>query len=140
MEEHFLKDFVVGLSRRQSEPWYNPEGDCIIYQMCDEGMVAARIDEVLTVYNSAVTGKTIGFQIKGVAALAKMFGCEGILVECKEGDGEVLQIRLMALLLAAYEKGPKTIGRRSAYAGAIESSALNPRMRSDDIAALFPVQ
>lgn len=138
MEEHFLKEFVNGLRREPSKPWYNPDGDCIIYQMRDEAIVADRIDEVLTVYNSAISGKTIGFQIKGIAALARIFGCESITIECEEDGEEVVMIRLTALLLAAYENGPKTIGRRSAYAEAIESSALHPRMRSNDIASLFP--
>jgi hypothetical protein len=138
MEEHFLKDFVSGLSRQSPVPWYNPDGDCIIYQTRDEAFVAERIDEVLTVYNSAISGKTIGFQIKGIGALARMFGWESLTLECKEDGDEVVEISLMALLLAAYENGPKTIGRRSAYAVAFESSAANPRMRRDDIAALFP--
>ena len=139
MEEHFLKDFVSGLTRRAPAPWYNRDGDCIIYQMCnDEAIVANRIDEVLTVYNSAVSRKTIGFQIKGVGALMRTFGWEGIAIECKEEGEEVVEISLTALLLAAYEKGPKTIGRRTAYAGAMESSASSPRMRSDDLTALFP--
>lgn len=134
MEDHFLKEFVVGLPRESSpEPWYNRDGDCIIYQMRDEAIVADRVDEVLTVYNSVETGKAIGFQIKGIAALARALGWKSVAVECKEGGDEVVEISLMALLLAAYEKGPKTIGRRSAYVDAFESSALSPRMRSDDL-------
>lgn len=138
MEEHFLKDFVKGLSRKPPKPWYNRDGDCIVYQMQDEAIVADRIDEILTVYNSAISGKAIGFQIKGVGALARMFGFESITVECEEDGQEVVMIRLTALLLAAYENGPKTIGRRAAYAEALESSASHPRMRSSDIASLFP--
>ena len=138
MEEHFLKDFVKGEARERPEPWYNPEGDCIIYQMADEAIVAERIDEILTIYNSAVSGKPIGYQIKGVAALAREFGWEGIVLEFKEDDQELKEVSLSALLLAAYEHGPKTIGRRRAYAGAFESFASNPRMRADDLASLFP--
>jgi hypothetical protein len=137
MEEHFLKNFVSGLHRSSPEPWYNPEGDCIVYQMCDEAIIAQRVDEVLTVYNSVSTGKTIGFQIKGVMALAKRFGWRSVSVECKEVGEAVTEISLTAVLLAAYDTGPKTIGRRTAYVAAIESSAPSPKMRYDDVAALF---
>jgi len=137
MEKHFLSDFVAGQARPDPQPWYNPDGDCIIYQMCPEAVVAERIDDVLTIYNSAVSGKAIGYQIKGVAALTRKFGWEGILVEFKQDDEELKAVSLSALLLAAYEQGPKTIGRRKAYAGAFESFAATPRMRAADLTSLF---
>jgi hypothetical protein len=133
MEAHFLNEFVVGQTRQEPEPWYNPDGDCIIYQMLDEAIVADRIDEVLTIYRSAVSGKAIGYQIKGVAALASTFGWEGLLIECKQGKEELKEVSLSALLLAAYEKGPKTIGRRKAYADVFDSCPTNARMRADSL-------
>jgi hypothetical protein len=127
MEEHFLKDFVSGSSRSTThEPWYNRDGDCIIYQTADEAVIAERIDDVLTIYVSAVSKKAIGFQIKGVAALMKKFG---LAIECEfeEKDQELIMVSLSALLLTAYEDGPKTIGRRKGYIDAFESS---PRQTS----------
>jgi hypothetical protein len=66
---HFLKDFVSG-SRQPREgrkPWYNPDGDCIIYQTTDdEAIVADRIDASFTIYRSAESGKIVGCQINGV--------------------------------------------------------------------------
>lgn len=121
MEEHFLKDFVSGERGGIPEPWYNPEGDCITYQTIDEAIVAQRVDEVLTIYRSFENGKAIGFQIKGIAAIVKRFGCDGIAVEFEGVKQEVTKISLYALLLAAYETGPKTIGRRGAYAAAFQS-------------------
>src|SRR5262245_26668571 len=112
MEEHFLSAFVNGQTRETPEPWYNPDGDCIIYQIADEAIVAERVDEVLTIYNSAITSRPIGFQIKGVAALTRKLGWEGILVEFKQDNEELKEVSLSGLLLAAYEHGPKTIGRR----------------------------
>ncbi|HXB61195.1 MAG TPA: hypothetical protein VNU95_16600, partial [Candidatus Acidoferrales bacterium] len=82
--------------------------------------------------------KSIGFQIKGVAALTRKYGWEGIIVECKESDEEIKEISLSALLLAAYEQGPKTIGRRTAYADMLDSFSSLPRMRADDLESLFP--
>lgn len=133
MEKHFLDRFVVDQTREKPRPWYSPEGDCIIYQIVDEAVIADRIDAVLTIYRSAITNKPIGYQIKGVAALAKLYGWSGILVECKKDDEEIKEISLFALLLAAYEQGPKTIGRRRAYADAFESCAERPRLRIDDL-------
>ncbi|MBI4023977.1 MAG: hypothetical protein HY360_03295 [Verrucomicrobia bacterium] len=129
MEEHFLKDFVSGPPGGDSGPWYNPEGDCIIYQTVDEGVIANRIDEILTIYTSAVSGKDIGFQIKGVAAIISRFGWDGIHVGFKENEKELKSISLTFLLLAAYENGPRTIGRRMAYVETIDNLVLNsPRI------------
>jgi len=139
MEEHFLKDFVSGTSGQsgQQEPWYNPDGDCIIYQTTDEAIVADRIDESLTIYRSFESGKAIGYQIKGVAAIVKRFGLDGIQIEWSEdSQHELKRVSTHALLLAAYDFGPKTIGRRRGYANALESSANHPRIQLDDLATL----
>jgi hypothetical protein len=68
---------VAGLERPESvgpKPWYNPEGDCIVYQIHDEAIVADRIDEIVTIYRSVQTDNLIGYQINGVTALIKRFG------------------------------------------------------------------
>ena len=137
MEEHFLKEFVVGQTREKPRPWYNPEGDCIIYQMADEAIVADRIDEILTIYRSQITDKPIGYQIKGIAALAKLFQWDALLVQCKGDEGELKEISVSALLLVAYEQGPTTIGRRKAYADAFESCAEKPRLNPDDLRSVL---
>ena len=133
MEKHFLDHIVKGVSRQPPEPWYSPEGDCIIYQMADEAIVADRVDAVLTIYRSATTNKVIGYQMKAVAALARKFGWDGVLVESRQDEEELKEVSLSALLLAAYEQGPKTIGRRKSYADAIETCAPHSRIRIDDL-------
>jgi hypothetical protein len=75
MEKHFLADMMEGSPSFKAEPWYNPDGDCIVFKMVDEAVVADRIDEVLTVYNSAVDNRPIGFQIKGVIAVVRRYLC-----------------------------------------------------------------
>jgi hypothetical protein len=130
MEEHFLKDFVSGESKFSPEPWYNPFGDCIVYRTVDHEVIANRIDEILTIYVSAATDKPIGFQIKGVGAIVRKFGLAGVEVECEERDKEIMRVSLSALLLAAYESGPKTIGRRKAHTGAFD---FYPRQTSLEI-------
>jgi hypothetical protein len=139
MESHFLKDFVSGPpgQGRIQEPWYNPDGDCIIYQTSDEAIVADRIDESLTIYRSVEAGKAIGFQIKGVLAIIKRFGLDGMQVEWSEDlEHELQSVSTYALLLAAYDVGPRTIGRRRGYADALESAANHPRIQLDDLDAL----
>ena len=83
MEKHFLADKMEGASEFRAEPWYNPYGDCIVYQMADEAVVADRVDELLTVYKSAVDDRPIGYQIKGVAAIIGKFGLDGLVVRAE---------------------------------------------------------
>ena len=72
MERHFLNDRVLGQARAAApEPWYNPDGDSITFQIEDDEVVAQPVDAVLTIYNSASSGKPIGYQLNGVAAIIK---------------------------------------------------------------------
>ena len=116
MEKHFLSDFVEGEPQFRQEAWYNPYGDCIIYQTANEAVVAERIDQVLTVYRSAVDNRPIGFQIKGVRAIIERFGVKGVSVSAEGVGDEIRRISVALLLLAAYERGPLTPERRQAYA------------------------
>lgn len=117
MEEHFLNEIASGLCRPETvsrKPWYNPHGDCIVYQTVDEAVVADRIDEFLTIYRSASDGRAVGFQIKEVMALIRIFGYDTLRVQARlEGDK---LISLRALWLAAYEQSASSIQRRIAYA------------------------
>lgn len=135
MEKHFLSDFVSGESRFVAEPWYNPDGDCIVYQMANEAVVADRIDAILTIYRSVETKRAIGYQIKGVAALARKFGFDGMLVQSTQDKECIKQVSLSALLLAAYEDGPKTISRRRGYADAL-AGVDAPRIPAEELLAL----
>lgn len=133
MEEHFLADLMAGKSRFRAEPWYNPHGDCIVYKIADEAVVANRVDEVLTVYNSAVDDRPIGFQIKGVQAIIRKYGLDGLGVHSTRDGGEVTSISIVALLLAAYEEGPHTLGRRRAYATAMECPGERRTIATNDL-------
>jgi hypothetical protein len=126
MEEHFLKDFVSGEKGISPEPWYNPDGDCIIYQVVDDATVAQRIDEVLTIYRSFESGKAIGFQIN-------KFGWNGFALEVESNKQEVTKVSLYALLLAAYDTGQKTINRRLGYATAFQSLSRETEVDINDL-------
>ena len=101
MEKHFLSDIVEGEPTFRAEPWYNPHGDCLVFQMADEAVVAQRIDEVLTIYRSAIDDRPIGFQIKGVQAIIRTFGWEGLAVTHRADHDSVKSISIAAILLAA---------------------------------------
>jgi len=115
MEKHFLNDYVEGEQRFVSEPWYNSDGDCIEYQTADEAVVSDRIDDILTIYRSVETDKPIGFKIKGIQAILRKFGYDGLAVQLEQDGTDVKFISITTLLLAAYEEGPLNIKRRSAY-------------------------
>ena len=108
MEEHFLAHLMVGEPTFRAEPWYNPHGDCLVYKIADEAAVADRIDEVLTIYRSAIDNRPIGFQIKGVCAIIRKFGFDGLAVASEADAGQVESVSITAILLAAYEERPST--------------------------------
>jgi hypothetical protein len=120
MEEHFLAGTMEGEPTFRPEPWYNPDGDCIVYKMANEAAVAERIDELLTIYRSAEDERAIGFQIKGVDAIVRKFGLAGFAVASQRDAASMKGVSITALLLAAYEDRPATVGRRMGYAAAME--------------------
>ena len=132
MEKHFLDEFVDGPQEFRAEPWYNPHGDCIIYQTADEAVVADRVDEILTVYRSADDNRPIGFQIKGVRAITRKFGLDGLAFKSETEGDQVRSISIFALLLAAYESRPPTLRRREAYASIMEASGGLPGLRINE--------
>ncbi len=125
MEAHFLNDMPSGGPEFCADPWYNPVGDCIVHKIANEAVIADRIDELLTLYRSAIDRRVIGYQIKGVLALVRKFGWDGLAVECTTDDEskEVRRVSLAALLLVAFGDGPNTVGRRSAYAQTVRDAA-----------------
>ncbi len=135
MEKHFLSNVVsdAGAPSFQPEPWYNPDGDCIILQIADEAFVAQRVDEVLTVYDAVSDGRAIGFQIKGIRAMMEKFGSDGLSVISEADSRGVKKISVAALLLAAYENGPFTSARRTAYASVAGSPAKPPFISADEM-------
>ena len=133
MERHFLSDFVDGSPEFCPEPWYNREGDCIIYQTANEAIVADRVDEFLTVYCSAQDNRPIGFQVKGVQAILKKFGYEGLSVRVEESGNQIIKISIAVLLLAAYEQGPRTLRRRRAYAGVMSAREPRAEISADEL-------
>jgi hypothetical protein len=115
MEKHFLNDFVEGEPGFRAEPWYNADGDCIVFKAQDVGVVAERVDDILTLYLSAEDEQPVGFQIKGVKHLMERFRCNAVSVS-GETQGNRVRVSLAFLLLTAYDELPKTIRRRNAYA------------------------
>lgn len=64
MNRHFLEDRVEGEPGFEAGLWYNPYGGYFECTMRNEGIIAAPVGEVLTLYRSAVDDRVIGFQIR----------------------------------------------------------------------------
>ena len=137
-QEHFLAHLMEGESTFRAEPWYNPHGDCLVYKMANEAAVADRIDELLTVYRSTEDNRPIGFQIKGVLAIIRKLGVDGLAVASEANSECVRSISIVALLLAAYEERTPTLNRRIGYTAAMESG-FSKRNRSISADELQPV-
>jgi len=136
MEKHFLSDFVEGEPGFRPEPWYNPYGDCVVYRAANEAVVADRIDELLTVYRSALDDRPIGFQLKGVRAIIDKFKLGGLAAVASErADGQILAISVSALLFAAYMQKPETPQRREAYKSLIPFSGARAEIPVDQVSA-----
>lgn len=135
MDKHFLADKISGDPGFSADPWYNPEGDCIVCLIDDEAEVADRIDGVLTIYRSATDNRPIGFQIKCVSTLLRTFGADSLAVrsETRRGQNSSALISVSALLLAAYDDGPKTLGRREAYSELMGTPALARAIPRDEL-------
>ena len=133
IEKHFLADLKSGVSKFVSQPWYNPDGDCIVFQTHGEAVVAKRIDDLLTIYNSAIDERPIGFQIKGVKAIIEKFGIDGLVVQSVIDREGVKSVSIAALLLAAYEKGESSVERRLGYAKAVGVGCAEQSIPADEI-------
>src|SRR3990167_583032 len=104
MATHFLKHLVTGEAAFKPEPFYNAAGDCLEFQASDEAVIADRINEVITIYRSAVDERPIGFQIKGIVALLRLLDASEVQVEA-ESDGDVVsRVTVKVLLVAALKK------------------------------------
>lgn len=126
-EPHFLDDFVqelkdageYGSDDKLGMPWYNPHGDCVMFLSANEGVVADRIDEYLTIYRSGVDNRAIGFQIKDVKGLMVEFNYDSASVMAELEHDEVRSVTLSLMLLQSLESGAKSHRRVMAYAEAM---------------------
>jgi hypothetical protein len=100
--------------------WYNPDGDCLVYKSQNVAVVAARVDDILTIYESAVDDKAIGFKIKGVKHLLQEMGCGAMAVgTATDQAGEIVTVAMV--FLQAFSSDRPTIARREGYARAWET-------------------
>ncbi len=107
-----------------AEPWYNPHGDCLVYKCEEVAVVAERVDDVLTIYESADDGSAIGFKIKGVCHLLQEMGCDTMAVmAATDESGEIVEVSVAMILFEAFIQDRPTIARREGYARAAEKYA-----------------
>lgn len=91
----------------QPEPWYNEDGDSLVYIAAPEETIGCWINHYFTLYLSAINRRVIGFKIKDIRALAREFDADGTVVSyaySDDGDGGV---KIAWLLMAALMKSPK---------------------------------
>lgn len=118
MEGHFLEAEMEGEPGFVPRPWYNRHGDCIVFKAEDVGVVAERVDDILTLYYSAEDRSPVGFQIKGVRHLMHKLRCNTVQASGESSTRGQVRIELAFLLMTAYDARPPTIARREGYARA----------------------
>jgi hypothetical protein len=135
MGDHFFQDCIENDGEQSfvPEPWYNPYGDCIVFKMADEAIITDRVDDVLTLYRSCIDNRPIGFQIKCVVAMIRKLGWHGLEATCDIDPDRLGSVSVSAVLLAAYEVGPKSVSRRSGYAQAFQLPASGKSLRREDL-------
>src|SRR5262245_34116816 len=76
---------------------YDPDGDCIEFLVKPDPFHAERVDDLVTVYYSQVTGEVIGSLLKGVSAFCKKMTerLPGFRIEIRDG-----RVRLVHLFQA----------------------------------------
>lgn len=76
-EPHFLDEFIEEIKKTQaykdlpdkSEPWYNKDGDCIMYIWSNEDTIGDWLNERITVFRSPRERSIIGFAVYGISAI-----------------------------------------------------------------------
>lgn len=121
MERHPFEQVVKGPAQFRPEPWYNHWGDCVEYKLADEAHYARRVDDLLTVYHSLDNDRVIGFQIKGVGAMAKELDLKAFSLTAQEstrtfGGDEITKILLLAF---RHEKMTNLTEQSAAYTAAL---------------------
>jgi hypothetical protein len=95
----------------------------LVFKSENVAAVAQRVDGILTIYESAVDGKTIGFKIKGVQHLLRKMGCKAIAFGTgTHRSGEIVTVAMV--FLQAFSLDRPTIARREGYARALETITL----------------
>jgi len=88
---------------------YDPDGDCIEFLVKPDPFYAERVDDLVTVYYSEVTGEVIGSLIKGVESLCNALKekMPGFAVTIQDGSVRLEHIFLAALWMR--ESTPQAI-------------------------------
>lgn len=128
-EPHFLDEHVAGLKHSGEyasddgldKIWYNPHGDCVVFLTANEGVVADRVDEYLTLYRSANDDRVIGFQLKGIRAMMQEFDYNLAQASAEIENNGISAVTLSFAFLLSYERERITLSRRRGYAQAMTS-------------------
>ena len=126
VKKHFLEDLVkdAGEPGFRNEAWYNADGDCFVYKSAPVAVVAERVDDVLTIYESAEDGRAIGFKIKGVQHILSSMGCHALAIgAAKDETGQIISVAMILIQALLQTTNKATIATREGYARALEAAA-----------------
>ncbi len=117
----------------ERSPWYNAQGDCLVFHASPEEGYADRVDSLLTLYRSVDADRVIGFEVKDVLAMIKRLGLAGLTVSAESEGNHVHRISIAAILMTAMqdqeEDGEVTKSGMQAYleAASLLSDAVEVR-------------
>jgi hypothetical protein len=106
---------------------YIPEGDCLIFHFKPDDCYAERVDSLLTVYRSEVSGDITGCQVKGVTCILKRLGDFGVQIQSQSPTVDVRLI-FMGYNVFASDPNQDTIEELRQAA-----ARLHARVESEDL-------
>ena len=98
----FLKKNLENLPPFSPRPYYEPEGDSLIFYARDEQSYAKRLNSLLTLFLATKDNTLVGCEVKGVQRLLRIAGEFGVIVR----DQKIRLGILLAFALAEPAEDP----------------------------------
>ena len=106
----FINSFNKGLTGDfVPRPFYEPDGDSLIFYARDEQSYAKRLNPLLTLFLSSNDNSLVGCEVKGVQHMLKVAGDFGFLVQ----DTNIKMRILLAIALVTPPEDPSLDRYRS---------------------------
>lgn len=112
LEKELIEEFGEPVEAFQPHAYYDPDGDCMEFQVGNNPFHARRLDNWVTIYYDDETDEIVGGQIKNVQQLISIY--PGIDIDF---IGNAVKVSII-LRASAWRVGDKTI--KAAYKTVIE--------------------